>query len=58
MIDAVGQESYIAHKLDTLMQSVNLSVLHFENKDVYLGIYHFFFSQLNILDLNFIIKNR
>lgn len=37
MIEAVGQESYIAHKLDTLMQSVNLSVLHFENKDVYLG---------------------
>lgn len=51
MIEAVGQESYIAHKLDTLMQSVNLSVLHFENKDVYLGIYHFvlfFFSQYKI----------
>lgn len=37
MIETVGQESYIAHKLDALMNSANLNVLHFENKDVYLG---------------------
>ena len=37
MIDTVGQESYIAYKLDSLMKEANLDVLHFENKDVYLG---------------------
>lgn len=40
MIENLGQESYIAHKLDALMQSVNFKVLHFENKDIYLGNFY------------------
>jgi hypothetical protein len=45
MIDTVGQESYIAYKLESLMKSENFNVLHFENKDVYLGNNNLFNSQ-------------
>jgi hypothetical protein len=37
MIENLGQEPYIAHKLDSLMESTGFNVLHFENKDIYLG---------------------
>lgn len=31
------QEPYISHKLQSLMESEKFKVLHYENKDIYLG---------------------
>ncbi|GAA5806837.1 hypothetical protein MFLAVUS_000185 [Mucor flavus] len=36
-IESIGQDPYIAFKLDQLVKEQNLELVHFENKDVYLG---------------------
>ncbi|KAI9354023.1 S-adenosyl-L-methionine-dependent methyltransferase [Pilaira anomala] len=36
-IESIGQEPYIAYKMGDLMKEHELEVIHYENKDVYLG---------------------
>lgn len=37
MIETLGQEPYIAYKLESLMKEQTINVCHYENIDVYLG---------------------
>lgn len=52
VIEGRGQEPYIAFKLQSLLESQNFRVNHYENKDVYLGK---IFPLQNKLDRLFLI---
>lgn len=37
VIEKLGQDPYVAYKLDSLMTQQNIKVCHFDNIDIHLG---------------------